>query len=90
MMGSVAQFERDLIRQRQGEGIAEARERGGCTGRPHSMDSMKVRELRNAALAGTPNAHDAREDGISRSARYRCLDTPMFQLEGPTQARPTG
>jgi DNA invertase Pin-like site-specific DNA recombinase len=33
VLGAVAQFERDLIRERQREGIALAKQRGAYTGR---------------------------------------------------------
>lgn len=74
LMGAVAQFERDLIRQRQSEGIAAAKKRGAYKGRPRTLDSEKVREIRNAALAGTPKTEIARDHEISRSTLYRYLE----------------
>lgn len=81
MMGSFAQFERDLIRQRQTDGIAAAKKRGAYKGRPRTLQGDKLREVRNAALAGTPKAQIAREHGISRSTLYRYLQQPSLATE---------
>ncbi|MDN5746224.1 MAG: helix-turn-helix domain-containing protein [Nocardioidaceae bacterium] len=72
-MGAFAQFERDLIRQRQADGIAAAKKRGVYKGRPRTLQGDKLREVRNAALAGTPKVQIAREHGISRSTLSRYL-----------------
>lgn len=80
MMGAFAQFERELIRQRQAEGIAEAKKRGVYKGRPRTLDSEQICSVRNAALAGTPKAQIAREHGISRSTLYRYLEQPALPL----------
>lgn len=73
MMGAFAQFERELIRQRQAEGIAAAKKRGAYKGRPRSLESDQIRSVRNGVLAGTPEAQIAREHGVSRSTLYRYL-----------------
>lgn len=81
VMGAFAQFERELIRQRQAEGIAVAKKRGAYKGRPRALDSDTLRAVRNAALAGTPKAQIAREYGISRATLYRYLETPALPME---------
>lgn len=73
MMGAFAQFERELIRQRQAEGIVAAKKRGVYKGRPRTMDTEQVGSVRAAVLAGNPKAQVAREHGISRSTLYRYL-----------------
>lgn len=78
MMGAFAQFERDLIRQRQADGIAAAKKRGAYKGRPRSIQGDKLREIRNAALAGTPKTQIARDYNISRSTLYRYLEQPQL------------
>ncbi|MGO1385895.1 MAG: recombinase family protein [Arachnia sp.] len=80
MMGSFAQFERDLIRQRQTDGIAAAKKRGAYKGRPRTLQGDKLREIRNAALAGTPKTQIARDYNISRSTLYRYLEQPELPL----------
>lgn len=80
MMGAFAQFERELIRQRQAEGIAAAKKRGVYKGRPRRLEGDQIRSVRNAVLAGTPKAQVAREHGISRSTLYRYLEQPKLSL----------
>ena len=41
LLGAVAEFERSLIRERQAEGIAKARQRGVYKGRPVSLEDRK-------------------------------------------------
>src|SRR5690348_12104409 len=52
VLGGVAQFERDLIRERQQEGIALAKKRGVYKGRKKSLSPEKIEELRQRAAAG--------------------------------------
>ena len=80
MMGAFAQFERELIRQRQAEGIAAAKKRGIYKGRPRSLEGDQIRSVRKAALAGTPKVQIAREHGISRSTLYRYLNAPTLPM----------
>lgn len=53
IMGAFAQFERDLIRERQLEGIAQAKKRGAYKGRKPKLIPVQVQELREAASKGT-------------------------------------
>ncbi len=62
MMGAFAQFERELIRERQREGIAVAKAKGDVyRGRVPSLTP----ELRNRITAGEAKAKLAREFGIT-------------------------
>ncbi|MGO1348062.1 MAG: recombinase family protein [Brevibacterium aurantiacum] len=81
MMGAFAQFERELIRQRQAEDFAAAKKRGAYKGRPRSLKSEQVRAVRSAVLVDTPKSQIAREHGISRSTQYRYLKQPEMPLE---------
>lgn len=45
LVSALAQFDRDLIRQRQTEGIAAAKKRGAYKGRPWTLDADKIREI---------------------------------------------
>lgn len=74
LMGSFAQFEREMIRQRQAEGIAAAKKRGVYKGRARTHSDEQVREMRAQAVQGMPKARIAREWGISRSTLYRYLE----------------
>ena len=73
VLGAVAQFERDLIRERQREGIALAKQRGVYRGRQKALTSEKVAELGSRARAGEKKARLAREFGISRETLYQYL-----------------
>lgn len=73
VLGAVAQFERDLIKERQREGIALAKQRGAYTGRKKALPEEKVAELRRRTASGQKKAHLAREFGISRGTLYQYL-----------------
>ncbi len=73
VLGAVAQFERDLIKERQREGIALAKQRGAYRGRGKALPGDKVAELRRRAGAGEKKARLAREFGISRETLYQYL-----------------
>ena len=72
VMGAFAQFERDLIRERQREGIALAKLREGAyVGRKHSLTPVQARELRRRVTVGESKTKLAGEFGISRQTLYR-------------------
>lgn len=73
VMGAFAEFERALIRERQREGIALARQRGAYRGRKKSLPPEKAEELCRRAQAGEKKLHLAREYGISRETLYQYL-----------------
>lgn len=73
MMGAFAEFERELIRERQREGIALAKQRGVYRGRAASLTSAQVEDLRARVAAGVPKSVLAREFGVSRETVYAYL-----------------
>ena len=73
VMGAFAEFERALIRERQREGIALAKQRGAYRGRKKALSSEQVTDLQKRAAAGEPKASLAREFGISRETLYQYL-----------------
>jgi DNA invertase Pin-like site-specific DNA recombinase len=75
VMGAFAEFERALIRERQREGIALAKQRGAYRGRKKALAPERVTELRRRAAAGEKKAQLAREFGISRETLYQYLKT---------------
>src|SRR5262245_54566561 len=75
VMGAFAEFERALIRERQREGIALAKQRGAYRGRKKALSRERVDELRRRANAGEQKAKLAREYGISRETLYQYLRT---------------
>lgn len=50
MMGAFAEFERNIIRIRQAEGIAKAKAKGLYKGRPKVVDDTKVKELSQSGM----------------------------------------
>ena len=72
VMGAFAQFERDLIRERQREGIALAKLREGAyVGRKHSLNAARAKELRRRVASGESKTAIALEFGIARQTLYR-------------------
>lgn len=72
MFGAVAQFERELLLQRQREGIAKAKAEGKYKGRAPTARRVasNVHELRSMGL---PARDIAAKLGVSRSSVYRIL-----------------
>ena len=72
MMVSVAQFEREMMRERQVEGIKKAKAEGRYKGRmPTAMKQAdKVKTLVNA---GVNRVQVQEQLGISKASYYRCL-----------------
>ncbi|TNC73684.1 recombinase family protein [Rubellimicrobium roseum] len=82
MLGVFAEFETNLRRERQMEGIAAAKAKGVYKGRKPKIDPAEVRRLRNEEKL-SPSAI-ARQLGIARSSVYRSLSDPGSK--GPTSA----
>ena len=70
LMGAFAEFERSIIRERQREGIARAKERGVYAGRKASIDVDKVKSLH---ASGVGASEIARQLGIGRASVYRLI-----------------
>jgi DNA invertase Pin-like site-specific DNA recombinase len=75
VMGAFAEFERALIRERQAEGIALAKQRGVYRGRPPSLTPELIAAIRHRAAVGEAKTAIARDLGISRSTVYHYLHT---------------
>ena len=75
VLGAAAEFERALIRERQREGIALAKQRGAYRGRKKSLSGEQIAELKRRVAAGEQKAKLAREFGISRETLYQYLRT---------------
>jgi DNA invertase Pin-like site-specific DNA recombinase len=66
----IAEFETNLRRERQLEGIAKAKAEGVYKGRPPSIDGTKVRELKAQGIGATEIARVLK---IGRASVYRAL-----------------
>jgi len=75
VMGAFAEFERALIRERQREGIALAKQRGVYRGRKKALSPGQAAELCRRVASGERKAKLAREFGISRETLYQYLKT---------------
>lgn len=81
ILASFAEFETDLRRERQRDGIDKAKAAGVYKGRPVTIEGDKVRAMRDA---GTGPADIARALGIGRASVYRHLGAgkPGAVIEG--------
>jgi DNA invertase Pin-like site-specific DNA recombinase len=80
MMGAFAEFERSIIKQRQAEGIAKAKERGVYKGRKKQIDDNKIVEL---TAQGKSQHQVAEIMGITRMSVYRCLKKQRSTTKQP-------
>jgi DNA invertase Pin-like site-specific DNA recombinase len=71
MLGVFAEFETNLRRERQREGIAQAKAKGIYKGRKRVIDPREVRRLRAEEKLGPTDI--ARRLGIGRASVYRVL-----------------
>ena len=71
MLGVFAEFETNLRRERQMEGIAQAKVRGVYKGRRPSIDPAEVQRLRDQEQLGATAI--AKRLGIGRASVYRVL-----------------
>ena len=74
VFGALAEFERDLIRERTTAGLAAARARGRTGGRPTVWTPAKLATARAMRASGEHDiATIARVLGVSRASVYRAL-----------------
>lgn len=70
MLGVFAEFETNLRKERQMEGIAKAKAEGKYTGRKPEIDSAKVKAMKADGIGAT---EIAKALGIGRASVYRIL-----------------
>ena len=70
VLASIAEFEADIRRERQREGIERAKSAGVYKGRKATIDASAVRALRDQGMGGTEIASKL---GIARASVYRAL-----------------
>lgn len=74
VFAAIAQFERDLIRERTMAGLAAARSRGKIGGRPRVMTPDKVEAAKRLLLSGMNAREVAQAVGVSTPTLYRHID----------------
>ena len=70
VMGAIAEFERELIKERQREGIALAKKAGAYKGRKRTLTAVQAAALLQRISAGESKTKLARELGVSRNTIY--------------------
>lgn len=75
MMGAFAEFERNLIKERQMEGIKAAQKKGVKFGRNRTLNDGQVLDIRNRVSKGESKTALAVEYGVSRQTIYSTLRT---------------
>jgi DNA invertase Pin-like site-specific DNA recombinase len=74
VVGALAEFERDLIKERTNAGLASAKARGVQLGRPRAMTDSQIVVARSLKAAGALTSRKiADHPGVSRATLYRAL-----------------
>jgi DNA invertase Pin-like site-specific DNA recombinase len=82
MVGSFAEFERAMIRERTSAGLAQARAEGRIGGRPKKLDQKKRREIAESVLSGRKTgAEMARLYDISQPTVSRIVSQHRQAME---------
>ena len=76
ILGSFAEFERSIIRERQAEEIALAKKAGKYTGRTPPLSPEQMDQARERVAAGEVKASIVHDLGIGRATLYRALAQP--------------
>lgn len=85
ILGSFAEFERAIIRERQAEGIALAKKAGKYKGRKRALTPEQVEKARRRADAGESKVAIARDLGVSRATLYRALSVAASPPESEVE-----
>ena len=81
VFAAMAEFERNLIRERTQAGLAAARARGRVGGRKHKLDEQQKKEIK--ALLRDPDisvSEIAERYGVSRTTIYRNVEVASLAL----------
>ena len=73
VLGAVSEFERQIILERQREGIAIAKVAGKYLGRKPALSPDRAKELVSRAAVGERKTDLAREFGVSRETLYKYI-----------------
>jgi DNA invertase Pin-like site-specific DNA recombinase len=71
ILAGVATWEREIMLERQREGIAKAKSEGRYKGRPPRIDAGEVKRMHETGMGP---ALIAKQLGVARSSIYRLLD----------------
>ena len=73
MMGAFAEFERSLIKERQREGIAKAKQKGKRIGRKRALTKTQIEEIKKRASQGESKSGLAKEFSVCRQTIYSAI-----------------
>ena len=73
VVGAIAEFEKDLIKERTMTGLKAARTKGRIGGRPRQMTEDKISAVRAMLADGKPVKDAATAVGVSVPTLYRWL-----------------
>ena len=80
VFAALAEFERNLIRERTQAGLKAARARGRKGGRPMKLSAKEVKTIRALLkTADIPVAEIAARFGVARSTLYRAILNPVVK-----------
>jgi DNA invertase Pin-like site-specific DNA recombinase len=91
IFGALAEFEREIIRERTRAGLAAARARGRLGGRPSSLSPEKLAAAEAMRARQHPMQDIAAALGVSRATLYRHLArSDSLADAGPAEGTRTG
>ena len=76
ILALIAEFENDIRRERQMDGIARAKEQGVRFGRKAKLVPKKIKEIRGLRAAGLTVPAIMSSTGLSKASIYRALRSP--------------
>jgi DNA invertase Pin-like site-specific DNA recombinase len=80
ILAALAEFERDMIRERAAAGRAAAQAQGKTGGRPRSMDADKLAAAKALLATKRTVAQAAKSIGVSRATLYRYLTESVAEV----------
>jgi Helix-turn-helix domain of resolvase len=78
-LGAVAQFERDVLRERTVAGLAAAKRPGERLGRPFALTPAQIREAKKMLARGESPNNVARVFRVGRSTLYRAIALSRYE-----------
>ena len=73
ILALIAEFENDIRRERQMDGIAKAKDRGVRFGRKRELTDEKAKEIRTLRESGETVPAIIKRTGLSKASIYRAL-----------------
>jgi DNA invertase Pin-like site-specific DNA recombinase len=89
ILGGVATWEREIMLERQREGIAKAKAEGKYKGRKPTV-AIQAEQIRAMRAAGEKPTHIAKRLGVARSSVYRMLEGAVGASGGMSTAASAG